>query len=400
MKPSEYRAVVKRKRTCKVLTIAPGISSDLILAEGEHPLQVGHVPFFFWSAKSLWGESQGVIDLLFDAQEVLNKDEASVTEILGKAANSGLLGDTELIPDKEQQEKLVTEGNKPGTVIWATSTGGRSIKDAVVPLQSANVPPEVLNRLERTRQFLQSFLPAPMQGMGQGANESNQKFSATLSQSLVKFEPLNQILPAAKQVYSGTKRRLFNRKTKKAFQINRPLAAMPEGEDNDSVIAMDDKLGLPVENPVEILDRYDVLVMQSPRGATMRDEMSRQSMNIVSVTQNPLLRSEAEGVAIENLVGVPEEQKDRMREAVKVYSDFQKKQLVGQGMQMDMQTQQMQQQMQPQPQPGMVPGAPPMGPKEIAKGPGMGPIPDNVGIAGTGNMAKSMQAPSENGAGR
>jgi hypothetical protein len=75
----------------RIVTICPGISNDLVLENGAYPLQLGRLPFIFWSAEDLYGEVQGLVDSLTDAQEILNKRESVASYLLGTMSRNNWL---------------------------------------------------------------------------------------------------------------------------------------------------------------------------------------------------------------------------------------------------------------------------------------------------------------------
>jgi len=53
---------------CKVITFAPGVGIGLVLDEGDHPVQIGRLPYFIASSDVTNGVRQGIATGMIDAQ--------------------------------------------------------------------------------------------------------------------------------------------------------------------------------------------------------------------------------------------------------------------------------------------------------------------------------------------
>jgi len=386
-KSDTYKEEIEYRKVCRVVTICPGLSGDLILSEGTHPLQLGHVPYFFWAAKDVWGTPHTPVDVLRSAQEVVNKRESTITHVLATMANNTKIGNAEAF-DPTEQSKISQNINKPGQIFWAKTVRG-NLRDAIIPIGPDRYPDGVEKDLERARDFITGLLPPAAQGEASGANQTGAHFTKVLSQAMSGLEVSNQglqsvwreramsYLSAAKTAYSGVQRRRFNPNTQHEFWLNRPVVAEPTP---GAHVSSDGEMA--VENDVSNLTRYDVIVTQAQSGSTVGDQNLNAMTQAMQTVQNPIMRSVLEYNMVKFIPGLDEATKDELQEKGKIFVDFQHAQI-------NSQLQMLQQPPQPPQQPGMG------GPAEAARAPGMGGIPSGSGIAGSESMANNMRSPSD-----
>ena len=408
--PQRYKKVVDIQNRTRVVTICPGLSATLILAEGDYPLQLGALPFHFWSAKNLFGEAQGMVDKLRDAQEVYNKRQSSLTNYEAQVANGSHIGDLDYFSDENERNNIKENLNKPGNVFWASGQG-RGVANAIIPVPMPPAPTylttgsqemiQLMDRLSNANSAL-----APSQGNPIGNNGKH--YTEILAQSLVPFETLNQFLeavwderaagfiPAAQYIYAGVERRLKSPKSTKALVVNQRV---PYGNGaNWSQI-----------NDIQTLSRYDWTITASEQGTTKKQQDMADIRNTLQLIKNPLLASAME-LKLISYGDWSEEAKAQMEADGQLFLNFQRHQMRSQATAMDAQGQQAQMQIQQasnpqqqppqgaqQPQPPQM--TPPADASTAASGPGMGPIPGAAGLAGNGNGRNNGQAPSDMGGG-
>jgi hypothetical protein len=399
-RPGQYKLEKELRRTCRVITICPGLDETLILTSGKHPMQLGHVPYFFWSAKDIWGQPHSLVDLLKDAQEIVNKRESTITHTIGMMANNAKFALAEAFSQNEQ-ERLRRDINKPGQMFFVEGHG-RAIKDVVASIGPDQYPQGIDNDLQRAQNYIREILPPAVRGEAAGANETGAHFTKSLSQGLAGLEVSNQgiqsvwldrarsYLAAAAAVYGSVQRRRFNPKTESEFWTNRYAVDGPEDLKSHYETSVEvDGAGGPVEigmeNNTDNLTRYDVVVTQALSGSTVRDENLRAMQTAMAGTQNPLMRSILEVQMVEYIPGMDDNTKKELKSKGDIWVQFQQAQIEAQLRQL---------QAPPQPQGAMPPGMPP-DVNEVARAPGMGGIADSAGIAGAANMANNLRSPSD-----
>jgi len=375
--PERYKRIFRKECVAKTISICPALGHDLILSEGDHPVQVGHLPWFFWSYKDLWGERQGLVDLLHDAQTTMNKRESSFLYWEQMAANGSNIIDVTMFPDEQERRRLQEDMNKPGQSFMAEGNG-RSIREAVAPITRGEMPDHLLTGSDRMTNFMDQVAntSSVIRGQANGANQTGKHFQVSLSQALVPFETLNATLQtvwheraeaflvAARTFYAGPPMRIRDVKTGRTLYLNK-RSYTQEGEPI-------------IENDVSELKRYDVMIIQSNQGAVKRQQFLEQTMQMLQLITNPLARSFIES-KLPEYMDISEED----REAFRAVSA---KALMLQDAQVDAQLAQLK-------------GQPSAEPKEVAQGAGQGAIPDMAGVMGSANVANNVQrqAPSDMG---
>lgn len=391
--PKRFKKIVRTTRKEKVVVWCPAFgSSGIILSEGNYALQLGRLSYDFFSAKNLYGEVQGQVDVMVDGQEIANKRQSMLTVWESQTSNAATIADKTFFPDPAMQRKLEVDGNKPGTVHWADG-GNRDLRGAVVPMPTGAPPTylaqgaaDMVNLIEHIAHVDIAMRPGAGSDKATGAN-----LDELLAASHVPFEPLNlaiqttfvtraeAFIPAAKYIYSAAPRKIKGPTQSAAIIINRPT-----------------EYG--VENPIEDLERYDFSVKLSELGQDKKLRDKKELMQQLQITQNPMLRSRIE-LEMTKFYEYPADVRQRMEEDALLFIDLQKKQTSAQIEQIDAQKKQteMNQQMQQQQMqnPGMPPGQPappPGGPKEAARSAGMGTPPSGAAIAGQQAASNNVQA--------
>lgn len=392
--PTRYKKIVRVKRKSKVVVWCPAFGqSGILLASGNYALQMGRLPFDFFSAKNLYGQMQGMVDPLTDPQEVLNKRESSLTYWESQTTNASQVADVSFFPNERDRKKLEQSGNKPGEIHWADG-GGRDLRSAIMSMPMGAAPVHTMQGAERMQTLIEHLAhmdTAVRPGAGTDPGQSGKHFAELLAASLVPFEPLNQALqamwadraesfiPAAQYIYAGVPRKIKAPKQTESIGINYPGM---EG----------------IENDIGTLDRYDYTIEASELGENKRTREINAITKQIQTTTNPLMRGLME-LELVRYNDYDEDTKKKMLQAGQLYMDFQIKQVQSQVKQMDMAEQQAQQQIQAaqqqqamgQPQQPTSPG----GPDTASRGPGQGPIPEASGIAGQQSAANNARSPSD-----
>jgi hypothetical protein len=373
---------------CKVFTCCPAISYELILADGDHPLQIGRLPFYTWSAKNLFGERQGLVDVLADAQVTLNKREAMATHYQTTASNGGLFVEDDAFADDAEYNRFVREKNIPGKVFKLASGSLREGK--IAPVHRGEFPQDLILSSQRAEQFMEkaSSMAMATQGKSEGANESGVLFSQKLNQTMVPLDVMDKSLDAVedrmgegyfyafKIVYSNLPRVFKSRKTNSYVGLNQPR---PDGS---------------LYNDVASLSRYDIRILKSKSGLNKKREELIKWRELAASLANPIIRSYAE-MQMLDYTDLPESIVEQIKADSQVFVEFQKLQIQTQTAQLQASLAQLQQPIPPQlglansvnPQSG------PPGAREIASAPGQGNVPAN--IAGGENVSNNRASPSD-----
>jgi len=387
-----YRIDEEEMDVCKVFAFCPGLSNHLVLAEGFYPLQLGRLPFVVWSYQNVYGQRQGLVDLIKDPQEVLNKRQSQITHSLGTAGLNNYTVESDTFTSPAEIANFRQNQAKGGQTFEVEPGSNKENKIKIqerpgIPhdlLQASQAPEAMITKIaglgstSRTGQAKSGTSGALFDSQTEASNQS----LVMQLQSLKKQRQIEAEMYyyAAKQVYSGAPRTIKDNRNNTEIELNR-MGVSPEGE-------------IKVRNNIADLPRHDVIISDSPAGRTHKQENLQKYVELQRVTTNPIMKSLYEKHMIDSL-GLPSDAAEEMKQAAEAWTAFQFKQVESQGAQMDMATAQAAQAMNPQGQAG---GQPPQGPREIASGPGAGPIPSNAGIAGgegQGNNASSNNSPSD-----
>ena len=381
---------------CKVFTFAPGLSQSLVLAEGFYPLQFGRLPFIVWSYENVYGQRQGLVDLISDTQEVINKRQSQITYALGTSGLNNYFAESDAFQSPAEMQKFKDNQGKGGQT-FVTDPGSNN-QNKIMLQQRPGVPNDLFRASiepERLMDKIANVNPADRGQQGNAGDSGvlfNSKAEATNkanARQLMSISQQMQILGemyfyGAKQVYSGAPRVLKDNANNTEVELNRKFL------DYDNSIK--------TKNEISNLPRHDVLVSESPAGRTKKQENLQKYLELKRVSTNPIMQSMYEKYMVKSL-GLPEDEASKMEEAADIFTAFQMKQIQAQTAQMDATTKQLEAQSQQQPQGmlGMGGGQPPQDNRAISKESGAGPIPNEAGIAGgegSGNNA-SNNSPSD-----
>lgn len=232
----------KRVRTSMITTVCPGLGLDLVLADGEYPIQCGQLPFEGWAYSRVHGETIGIPDLLIDPQTVINVRESQITRLLNNKANQNWAVEAGAFAnDNARIDDFRKRANKSGQTFVVED--GTNTQKKIAPLhdetitadlfQSTNHAHEMITTLANIGTILQP------QAMQQG-NESGVLFEANHAQAMVAFESIVDSLKrfkeslvrlyikAAVDWYGTAPRQVFDPRSGEVLVINAPIPT-PDG---------------------------------------------------------------------------------------------------------------------------------------------------------------------------
>lgn len=291
-----------------VTTVVPELDM-LILEDKASEIQIGRLPFFFFTAAKINGRDSGIVDLLIDAQQTINKRESMIDDMIASSAKGGLLVDEDVFDnDPRAIEEYKNNSSKPG--YRGTTKGGVSIKDKVYELPAAQFPTTAINEENRMVDFLDklSKVTPAQSGRSEGSEESGVLFGRKQLQTEINQTLLRKNLShfwnekgeaymlLAQQLYSDVYRRFSINNGKETIEINIPLADGSKAND------------------ISMMPRQKVVVDQSPQGATQR--LVDRAMNadlVKSGNQDPLVVAVAMNNIFQTLDHNPEEREQYMK---------------------------------------------------------------------------------------
>jgi hypothetical protein len=247
-----------------ITTVVPELN-NLILEDRMSEIQIGRLPFFFFSAARITGRDSGIVDSLIDPQQTLNKRESMIDDMIASAAKGGLIINEEIFDnDPRAIQDYKDNSAKPG--YRGTAKGGIDIKGNIVELPSAQFPSTAINDENRMLDMMDrlSKVTPAQSGRSEGSEESgvlfiNKKLQTEINQTLLvenmahfKNEKGEGYMLLAQQLYSNVYREFAVNGGRDTIGLNE---RMPDGS-----IGLD----------ISMMPRHKVIVDQSPQGATQR----------------------------------------------------------------------------------------------------------------------------------
>lgn len=231
-----YKVFSKTEHVSKFVTIAPALGLDFCLEKGKYPYQFGHVPFFPWSYRNMYGEPLGMMDLIADAQIMLNKRESQITKILNQRTAGNWTIEADAFDNdpakiRDAQRRITMTGQT--FIVTPGSNNQNKIKSLTDNFQ--------INDLRQQTQVIENYLqkitnitPA-MQGQLQSTQESGVLYEQMQAQSMTVMEmtidSIKQFmkafgqcyLKAAVEQYGEAPRELYDKYSGVRVTINQPV---------------------------------------------------------------------------------------------------------------------------------------------------------------------------------
>jgi len=377
--------------TCAVLL---GYSEFLEDAKSE--IQIGRLPFFPWSAARIAGKDSGIVALLKDAQQAINKRESLSDHIIASSAHGAMFVDSALFSgDINKTETAIKDLDKPNARI-VTSPGVLATgRNYFYQVPKAQYQGELYQEIQRMQGHLDTISKSTptLEGRSESAHDTGVLFARRQMQSEI----------ALTTIAAGIEQH-WNEKGEAYMALAQTLYSGPYRKfKTDYGIKGDDKETIELNNgqyTLENLPRTKVAVSQSPRGVTLREvERSLNAELLQRIPPNQYVYQAAVMQNIMKTLDMTGEEKKRLDAANAIESKLavtrakaEISNLEFQMMQMQMQAQQMQAQMGGQAPQGAGAG---MGQQQGA-GLGMGPK-QGLGMGQGGPSPEMIQQLIESG---
>jgi len=304
----------------KIVTTAPGLSFNLMLEDGDHPMQIGRFPLFTWSALNLNGEIQGKVPVMQDMQEIFNKRESTATHIQMTAINGAELIEDDFFADDTEYDRYKREKNMPGSqfkVRPSTISQGRlGIAQRPRDVQGLNDLHVTADRALNMADIISST-PAPITGGTGKSGESGKLFEEKRLQALTSLEPMSESLKdlerelgeayfyIAKDIYGNAPRRLVNPNTNEIILLNVPTTS-------GAII-----------NDIKKIGRHGIIVGLAKSGVSVKRELLVKYIDALGVIQNPMLRSFLEIQLVQVLPNLPDDVIAEGKKVAELFLDVQ-----------------------------------------------------------------------------
>jgi hypothetical protein len=326
----DYIKRVEVINICKVMTMAPGLVHGLILQEGDHPLQVGHLPFYVSSTDNTGGIRQGVSTGLVDCQVTYNKRNSMITGNQITSGNGGLIVKEDFFKDEKEFKRFRSKKAVPGEVFKASSDA-RS--DGIMQIPRNDLPPGTQDSVNQMFEFAEWYTnsTAAVSGRSEGANESGILFRDKKEQAQVAHVGLVETLAsiekmfaedyfyACKTVYKDKERSFTNARTGEQFTINEKV---PLSEDDENYSIVDELANYKTVNEIATLPRHDVVIKKSELGLDQKQRALSIFSEMSQRTKNPIAMSIYEK-AMAPLLDMPEQYVEQLELAADVFIELQ-----------------------------------------------------------------------------
>jgi hypothetical protein len=275
--------VIEIKRdvnTYYVTSTCPELEIAEMLEDSKSIIQIGRLPFFVWSAGRINGVDGGIVDLVADLQQTINKRESLIDHMITVNANGGHGVDPDMFDNDESQiQDYIKNSNNPA-YRWKTAAGftagGRT--GFVVPPRSP-FPSDIINEINRMWDMGDriSGQPASADGRSESSHETGILFqrkqmqaeisNAYMAKGLEQYwnEKGEAYMLLAKDLYSGVYRE---------FTLYGKIPNQDGKSQNEGTIAInvgvETQDGTKIVNDISTLPRHKVIVSMSPEGTSLR----------------------------------------------------------------------------------------------------------------------------------
>lgn len=302
----KYELIPDTNKVLKVTTICPGLSNELLLEDGPHPLQIGGYPYIVASALNLNGEHQGIVEVMKDPQEVINKREATLTHHQMTRANGVEFIEADAFEDDSERNKYVKNGARPGGKFIVAP--GSNKEDKIKVKDQSNAPTDLVDSINRAKEHMdRMWAPPSLQANQARSGESGKLFQEKREQALVALEYINrtiwnykrQLLEkyfcAAKILYSKIPRK-FNVSGTGELLINWP---QPDGT---------------IANDISQIPRLSTKIVQSQNALSIRRERLDIYSQFGQYATTPIVKATLELMMIDTIPELPESQRAMLKD--------------------------------------------------------------------------------------
>lgn len=353
----KYTLIPDSVNKLEVFTICPSLGRELVLEDGPHPIQIGGYPYINASALNLNGERQGIVEVMKDTQEVINKREATITHIQMTRANGVELIESDAFDDDTQRKNYIENANKPGYKAIVASGSNREGK--IMVKNAGETPHDLIESVHRSISHMdRMWAPPPMQAGAGKSGESGDLFEAKRDQALVALEYMNRTVwrckrelldkyfSIAKQIYSKIPRK-FSLDGTSELKINWPQA-------DGSLL-----------NDLAKIPRLSTRIVQSQQAASLKRERINTYTQFGSFVTTPIVKAMVELLMIDTVPDLPQSHRQVLKDGQMEYVSLLRERMAAERLQIETGIKQQLAQQQAQPPPGAeAPTGGPSGPGE------------------------------------
>lgn len=300
--------VIEKVKTVKEYWVTTGSSQlcDEFLENRKSEIQIGRLPFFPWSSCRINGKDSGLVDLLADVQQTINKRESLLDFMITTSAAGGRVIDPAIVNnDRRKLDELKANFNNPDYVGESAPGAIASGRSYFQSLPQTKENGAIYREIDRMFSYLEdiSGVTATLEGRSEIGNDTASLFTrkqaqAEISQTLL-FKGLEQHLNdkgeaymlLAKDLYSGAYREFST-----GYGINKTEREVIRVND----VGVTEVGDIEVINDMSKLPRHKVVVNQSSGGVTLRT--TNRLINSEMLSRIPPQYAATQALIIRNII--------------------------------------------------------------------------------------------------
>lgn len=263
----EHRSIQKEYW---VTTSCAQLDQVEFLEDKKAEIQIGRLPFFPWSAERINGRNSGIVQLLMDAQQALNKRESLSDQMIANSSHGSRFLDPSVVGNNDAKlDAIIRDFDKPNATFITAPGAIASGRKYIQQIDKIQYQGEIYQEIERMAAYIDkiSKVDETMEGRSSGSEDTGVFFARRQMQSEIALTTLIKGLEQhwndkgegymllAQQIYPG------------AFREFRTGF----GENNGEKTVIKINAGGPFASEFKNMPRHKVVVSQSPSGVTVRN---------------------------------------------------------------------------------------------------------------------------------
>jgi len=181
-----YEKPVKVKK-CFMRAVCRQFSMNETLESNPIEIQIGRLPFFFWSASRANGEAHSIVDSVKDAQRQINYMSSLISHKIQIEGGGGAqFVDREAFASEEEFQRYRNNRNDASETFEVAPGTLANGKSPTAPVRTSNFPSEAyesINHIVRVILPNTSYVTPATRGMAQSSSESGRLFELMKIQS-------------------------------------------------------------------------------------------------------------------------------------------------------------------------------------------------------------------------
>lgn len=305
-----------------VTTICPELTGDP-LEDRKHEIQIGRLPFFCWSAARICGRDSGIVDILIDVQQTMNKRESLIDHIISTAAHGGRLIDPAIVNnDSARVSELVRNISKPNAAIITAPGALASGRNYIRTLEQNAYSGDLQMDLRRMSDYADriSKQTSTLDGVSSSSHDTGTLFARRQMQS----EIAQTVVSKALERHENEKGEAYMLAAQVLYRdVYRQISVPGVKISGRNIIGINEPVeteaGIMIMNDISKIPRHKVVVSQSESGVTVRE--TERAINSELLNNIPGDNAMARAILVSNILNTLDltaEVKDQLAEVSKV----------------------------------------------------------------------------------